>query len=75
MPGYDILCHAQNYNILSHHTLPQNIANMIFVRVLLQECVGICLAFAASLKTISCHTVSHQGMSTSHWASVLSNNN
>ena len=70
MFGYDILCRALNRNILSHHALPQNIANMIFVNLLLQKYDKVCFAFTATCKFTSRHTVSHQGMSTSHWGST-----
>ena len=66
---YDILCRALNRNILSHHALPQNIINMIFVNLLLQKCDKVCFAFTATCKFTSRHTASHQGMSTSHWGS------
>ena len=71
MPGCDVLCHAQNCNTLSHHALPQNIANVIFVNLLLQKYDGICFVFTATRKFIFCYTVSHQGMSTSHWDSGM----
>ena len=60
---------TRNCNITSHHALPQNIANMIFVNLLLQKYDEMCLVFTATRKIIFHHTVSHQGMSTSHWAS------
>ena len=69
MPGYDILCCSRNCNILSHHALPQNIANMIFVNLLLQKYDEICFAFTATHKYIFRHTASHQGMSSFHWGS------
>jgi len=61
---------TRNCNILSHHALPQNIANMIFVNLLLQKYDEMCLVFTATRKIIFHHTASHQGMSTSHWAST-----
>ena len=69
MPEYDILCRAPNRNILSCHTPPQNIANVIFVNLLLQKCDGTCFAVTATHKFTSRPLASRQGMSSSHWGS------
>ena len=72
MPKCDILCRAPNRNILSRHALPHNIANVIFVNLLLQKCDGTCFAVTATHKFTSRPLASRQGMSTSQkWVDRL----